>query len=637
MADQTTPYGAWPSPISAASLVGGTPAVGEVCADGADLWWSEQRPSESGRTALVKRSANGSLAEPLGADVNVRTRVHEYGGGAWYVQDGVLFYVEFADQRLRKLEPGTEPLLLTAEPEVPGGDRYADGRLSPDGSWFVCIRERHSADGAEPTNEIVAVATDGSGDVRALVSGPDFVAAPRFSPDGQSLAWLQWDHPHMPWDGTELWLATWTGDAVAGAERVAGGDSEWIFQPVWHPDGRLCFVSDANGWSTINAVDAAGDVEALRRFDAAEVAVPQWVFGQSRYGFVGDTLAWAATSEGRDGLQIGDSVYSGPHTEFGNLAPFDGGLVSVAGSHLREPDIIHIIAADERLDTVVIRRGRDLGIDDGFLEPPRAITFPTSGGATARALFYGPANPDATPPADELPPLLVLAHGGPTAAARRQLQPALRYWTSRGFAVVDVDYRGSTGHGREYRRALNGQWGLADVDDCVAATEWLVGQGLVDGDRLAIRGGSAGGFTVLSALAFHDNFAVGASRYGVADLAILAQDTHKFESRYLDTMVGPYPEAQHEYRARSPLFHAAGISCPVILLQGLDDKVVPPNQAEAMLEPLAAKGIRHEYLPLEGEGHGFRKAESIVAALQAELDFFGEVLGFRPASDLPES
>jgi dipeptidyl aminopeptidase/acylaminoacyl peptidase len=614
--------------------------VGEVRVDGSELWWSEQRPAEGGRTALVKRSADGSLTEPLGSDSNIRTRVHEYGGGAWWVAEGALYYSDFADQRLSILRPGAEPMHLTAEPALAAGDRFADGRPTPDGAHFICVRERHHVDGSEPDNEIVAVATDGSLSVEVLVSGPDFVAAPRVSPDGRHLTWIAWNHPDMPWDSTELWLADWRQGRVHQPQRVAGGipaHPEWIFQPTWHPDGRLCYVTDANGWSEIRALEPGepSSRSVLRSFVGSEVAIPQWVFGQSRFGFVGEQLAWAESAAGIDSLQIGGDTYTGEHSEFGNLEPWRDGLITVAGSHRREPDIVFLRPARANLEVELIRRGGELGIDPGFLEPPRRITFATTGDATAHGAFYPPANPEVDAPEDEQPPLLVLAHGGPTGAARRQLQPAIRFWTSRGFAVVDVDYRGSTGYGREYRQALNGQWGLADVDDCIAATRWLRDQGLVDGSRLAIRGGSAGGFTVLCALAFHTDFAVGASRYGVADLAILAADTHKFEARYLDSLVGRYPEDRALYEQRSPLFHADQISCPVILLQGLDDRVVPPNQAEAMLEPLAARGIRHEYVPFEGEGHGFRKAESIVDALEAELRFFGEVLGFAPAANQP--
>ena len=649
------PFGEWPSPVTAACLVQGAAGISEVIADPVCpwvLWWAENRPDEGGRTAVMRRDLRGGESQEVTPpDANVRTRVHEYGGGSWWPHDGWLYYVEFADQRLRRIDqPGAKPLLLTAEPPEPGAWRYADGRVTLDGRWSVCVHERHGT-GGEPANELVAVATDGSQRVVPLWSGSDFVMTPRVSPDGSMLAWISWDHPNMPWDATRLHVHE-LGDAELGAEVQVlgrGGDNS-LCEPGWDPgaagaEPRLMVCSDHADWWGLYEVsldDGAMLPVVVGDFD---VATPPWVFGMQRWAAAGGTVAAVAGMPAGDQIMVDGSAVRLIDSSMSSLtiarnAPDGAAVLAYAGAGYRhEPEVAVVrIDRDGRAGRNAVRTARELGLGAGLLIEPEAITFPTGGdvSAVAHALYYPPANPACAGPAADRPPLLVTAHGGPTAAARRQLQLGVVFWTSRGIAVVDVDYRGSTGYGRSYRRALDGAWGVADVEDCVAAARFLADRGDVDPQRLIIRGGSAGGFTVLAALAIHDTFAAGASRYGIADLEALAADTHKFESRYLDRLVGPYPEARDVYVARSPIHHLDGFDAPMIVLQGDEDEIVPSAQAEMIVEALEAKGVPVAYLLFEGEQHGFRSADNIVAALEAELAFFGRVLGFTPADRLPD-
>ena len=668
------PYGEWPSSVAAASLVQGAAGISEVIADPVQPWllyWAESRPDEGGRTAVMRCDLRSNDTEEVTPDnANVRTRVHEYGGGAWWPHDGSLYYVEFADQRLRRLDaPGADPVLLTAEPPEPRAWRYADGRLTPDGRWCVCVRERHDT-GAEPANELVAVAADGSHRVELLWTGGDFVMAPRVSGDGSLLAWISWDHPNMGWDATRLHVHE-LGDGELGREvLVLGRDGDRsLCEPGWALGGsdaaaRLLVCSDHDDWWGLYEVDLGSGALQPMVTGEFDVATPPWVFGMQRWAAAGSLVAAAAGRPGGDELvvldaastdseesRVGDPMGSAGHRRHVIMAdssissltiardtPGSAPLVAYAGAgwvHEAEVSAVRV-DHDGRPHGRTVRPARELGPDTPLVVP-EAITFPTgpAGEAVAHAIYYPPTNPACSGPPGELPPLLVMAHGGPTAAARRQVQLGVIYWTSRGIAVVDVDYRGSTGYGRRYRQALNGSWGVADVEDCVAAAEFLADRGDVDPQRLMIRGGSAGGFTVLAALAFHDTFAAGASRYGIADLEALAADTHKFESRYLDRLVGPYPEARDTYRARSPIHHLDGFDAPMIVLQGVEDEIVPPAQSEMIVEALKAKGVPVAYLLFEGEQHGFRNADNIVAALEAELAFFGRILDFTPADDLP--
>jgi dipeptidyl aminopeptidase/acylaminoacyl peptidase len=643
----TSRYGEWSSPITAELVIRSAAAIGDVQVDPVtgSVWWSESRPDEGGRITLV-RLATGGTTEVLDAPWSARTRVHEYGGGAWWIHGDTVWFAGWSDQRVYRLGPdGGEPVAVTPEPPIPCGWRYADGVVTPDGGWIVCVRESHcSTDGTpldEARNEIVAFRADEPSEPVVLVSGSDFVAAPRLDSDGSRLAWLVWDHPRMPWDGTELWAAEVIWDDtlphLVQPTFQAGGPDESLVQPEWTPGGDLLVVSDRDEWWNLYRVLGDGMVDPIAPVHG-EVATPLWVFGQSRYARLDDgRIAMAVTRDGIDRLMVLDGTelheVIAPVTSVSALRAVPGGIVALAASFDAEPAVVRIGLGDETAVTA-LRPPRDLGLDSSWFSTPEPISYATSGGRTAHGLFYPPTNPDHRAPDDELPPLLVLIHGGPTSAARPQLQLSTQFWTSRGFGVVDVNYGGSTGYGRTYRRQLDGQWGIVDVDDCVAAAEYLVAAGKADPARLLIRGGSAGGFTTLSALARRDTFAAGASAYGVADLDALAHDTHKFEARYLDGLVGPLPEAAETYRERSPIHHLDGFDRPLIVFQGLEDQIVPPNQSEAIVAALEAKGVPVAYVAFEGEQHGFRRAENIRRVLEAELWFYGDVLGFSPADDI---
>ena len=629
------PYGSWRSPIGADLVASAFVGLGQPAIDGDDVYWTEMRPEEGGRTVIVRRTADGRSSDVTPAPFNVRTRVHEYGGGAYTVSDGVVYFSNFADQRLYQQTPGGPPRALTPELDL----RYADGVVDRTRGRLVCVREDHTA-GGEPVNTIVSIdiSEGGAGDI--LASGHDFYSSPRVSPDGTTLAWLSWDHPNMPWDGTELWVGELRGDGTVGTPTlVAGGRDESVFQPEWSPDGRLYFVSDRTGWW--NIYRWAGGRDEPVTLEEAEFGVPQWAFGMRTYGFVSErriVCAYNRTGRWRvadlDTETLALRTVPTPFTELtrAGMCVSPDRVVFGAGSPTMPDSLMcHEPASGE---TLPLRRSFEAAIGREYLSGPESIEFDTEDGLTAHGSYYAPRNRDHAAPRDELPPLLVISHGGPTGAASTSLDLRIQYWTSRGFAVLDVDYGGSTGYGTAYRRRLNGRWGVVDVDDCVNGAIHLVSQGLVDGERLIVRGGSAGGYTTLSALTFRDVFKAGASHYGVSDLESLATDTHKFESRYLDTLVGPYPERRDLYLERSPVHHTDRLSCPVVLLQGLEDEVVPPSQAEMMVEALRAKGLPVAYVPFEGEQHGFRRAENVKRALEAELYFYSRVFRFEPADPI---
>lgn len=629
------PYGSWTSPIRIDDVVGDVIGLGEPWVDGDDTYWLEGRPAEGGRRVLVRCAIDGSIADVTPPPFNVRTRVHEYGGGSYVVAGGVVVFSNFADGRLYRMDPGAEaPVAITPE----GPWRYTDLRPDPARRRFVAVREEHGTDG-QPVAAIVGVPLDGHEPPTVLVSGPDFLAAPRLAPGGNLLAWLEWDHPDMPWDASRLRIASIASDGLLGEPvLVAGGPDESIAQPEWSPEGVIHFVSDRTGWWNIYRLLDGPTLDPVAPVEA-EFADPAWVFGRSSYAFMPDgSIAAVARHDGRDHLvqiRLDDLVgeIDVPYTEFEGLVAGRPGIVTVAGSPA-EPTVVARFDPATLAVAGVLRRASGLVLDPALLSVPETIHFPTTGGRTAHALYHRPRNPRFIGPADERPPLVVMTHGGPTSNTSTALDLATELLTSRGIAVVDVDYGGSTGYGRGYRRQLDGTWGVVDVDDCVAAAEYLVSRNEVDPRRLAIEGGSAGGYTTLAALAFRDTFAAGVSRFGVGDLETMTRDTHKFESRYLDLLVGPYPEAAATYRERSPVHFLDRISCPVLVMQGLDDMIVPPSQAEAIVEALAANGIPHAYLAFEGEGHGFRGATAIRRSLEAELSFLGQVFGFTPADDI---
>lgn len=649
----TVAYGTWPSPIDATALVGGASSPTDVWAWNGFTWWSQARPAEQGRITLMRRDPDGTVTELLDEQFGARTRVNEYGGGAWTVvpagsHAGAVVFCNWSDQRLYRLDrDGPAPVPLTAEPALRHGLRYADMRVTPDGTSVIAVRERHEdAAGLElpaAIHELVRVPlTDSAEAVQVLTDEADFVSSPRISPDGRELVWIAWDHPHMPWDSTRM-LRGQLGDELTNIEMVAGGDDESLMQPDWTPAGRLLVVSDRrDGWWALHeAVD--NQLHPLHQ-DDAEVGLPPWVFGGSHHAADLHNRLWIVIPD-LAGAQLRrvdpdgtTAIFTTTALTLGALRADGDRLVALATYADRTPQVVEIdISGDMPGPVQVLLDGAPTPA--GPVSQAQHLTFASAEGRQGHALLYLPAgavagDPLTAPPGD-LPPALVHIHGGPTAAARPSYSLANQYWTSRGFAVLDVDYAGSTGYGRAYRRLLDGAWGIADVQDAIAAVTYAVDAGLVDGSRVAISGGSAGGFTVLRALATSSVFSAGASYYGVTDLAALVRDTHKFEARYLDGLIGPYPARADIYRERSPLSQIDQIRAPMIVLQGLLDRVVPVEQAQALVDALAANQVPHVYLTFPDEAHGFRAAQAVVTAQESELAFYRRVWGLTQDDDRP--
>ena len=636
----TAPYGSWASPITTdlvASEGGVSFAYLDISEEG--VYWTESRPQESGRSALVFRPHGGEPTDVVPSEFNVRTRVHEYGGGAWFRHGRVAFCSSFDDSRLYRIEePGAEPRPITPEPSEPHALRYADGRVFAGGHLIVCVRELHGE--GEPVNELVVLPADGSSEPKVIATGRDFYAAPRPSPDGSSLAWLAWDHPHMPFEGTDLCVADLASDgSLSNGRRVAGSEQESIFQPEWSSDGLLYFVSDRTGWSNLY-VERDGEVHPLTS-EEAELGYPQWVFDLSRYAFLADgRIACIFTRAAIDSLELFDpqsgnlELLDLPYTTYSSPSLQSHGtrLVFPASTPI---DAAAVIELDlDSGDRKILRRSTEVKLDERYISVAQPVDFPGADGLNSHGFYYAPANSDFSGPDDELPPLVVFVHGGPTAHVSPSLDLQVQLFTSRGIAVVDLNYGGSTGYGREYQDRLRGRWGEIDVEDSAAAARYLGDRGDIDLARVQITGGSAGGYTTLMALAVRDEFASGVSYYGVADLVTFHEDTHKFESHYDEYLVGPWPDAIDLYRDRSPVVHADSISDPLLLLQGLDDKVVPPSQAEVIVDALKRRGIPYAYIAFAGEGHGFRKAENIKRASEAHLSFLAQVSGFAPADEI---
>jgi dipeptidyl aminopeptidase/acylaminoacyl peptidase len=632
---KTAPFGSWKSPITSDLIVKESIALSQVRTDGPDIYWVELRPSEGGRQVVVRRTPDGKSEDVTPREMNVRTRVHEYGGGEYLVHDGQIFFSNFADQQLYRAANGSAQIITTTSGrEAPDATRYADPIFDGKRNRLICVREDHTQ-GGEAVNTLVAVslAKQDSGDV--IASGADFYSNPQISPDGSKLAWLEWNHPNMPWDGCELWTADFdSGGYISNKQFVAGGKHESIFQPQWSPDGTLYFVSDRSGWWNIYRVTSDG-TECVYQMEA-EFGVPQWIFGLSTYAFESpDRIVCTFAKRGIWKLATIDThtntlePLNTSYTEISFVCAMPGRAVFRAGTATNPFSIIELDLKTGK--TNVLRSANTLEIAPGYISVAEAIEFPTEAGLTAHGFYYRPSNVDFADAKNERPPLLVKSHGGPTSAAIAVLSLGIQYWTSRGIGVLDVNYGGSTGYGTEYRRRLNGEWGIVDVDDCINGAKFLARRGDVDENRLMIDGGSAGGYTTLCALTFRHDFKAGASHYGVSDLEALELETHKFESHYSDTLIGPYPERRDLYIERSPIHFADQLSCPVIFFQGLEDKIVLPNQAEKMVEALRKKKVPVAYVAFAGEQHGFRRAENIKRALDGELYFYSRVFGFELA------
>lgn len=621
----TAPFGRWESPVTADLVAGQTIGLGALQADGDTLFWLEARPAEAGRSVLVRRMPDGGIADLTPPPFNVASRVHEYGGGAYTVRDGRVAFSDKHDDAVWLIEDGAEPRRIAAVP----GCRYADFRFDPSGRHLYCVRE----DARDPAREAIAAivafdlrdaAAPEANAGRVLVSGPDFLSSPRPSPDGTRLAWIAWDHPDMPWDATRLYEASLRDGRIDAPRLVAGGARESIVQPDWSPDGVLHACSDRDGWWNLYRAQPDG-LEAVCPM-RSEIGLPHWVFGQRSYGFAPDgTVVAARIDEGRTepvAIRAGRPEVLPYGLVADALLILPQGVAFLATPPDAPPELRLVRPGGE---AQTLRRAGPATLAAGDVSVAETIRFPTDDGHLGHAFLYAPASSRFAGPEDERPPLIVISHGGPTGMSGPGFSPRVQWWTSRGYAVLDVNYGGSTGFGREYRARLDGRWGVVDVADCVAAARHVIAAGRVDGARTAIRGGSAGGFTTLAALTGSDLFRAGASHYGVADLMLLAGDTHKFESRYLDRLVGPLPESEALYRRRSPIEAVDRLSCPVIFFQGLDDKVVPPNQARAMAAAMAARGLYAPLHEFEGEGHGFRRAETVRRVLDLETAFYERV------------
>jgi len=629
---RTVPYGSWASPVTSGSLSSDRVVLDQPLVSAGRCLWLEGRPSEGGRVVLV---ADGRDVTP--PPFNVRSRVHEYGGGAYTVDGDTVLFVDFADQRVHRvdLSGSAQPVAIT--PPSDATVRYGDLRVDRDRGTVWCVREDHRR-GGEPVNEIVRLELDGPNEDfgTVAVTGPDFVMAPRLSPDGRTLAWVQWDHPSMPWDSTQLWTAdVGAGGVLTEAVLVAGGDGVAVTEPRWAPDGRLVFLSDETGWANPYAVPpGGGNPSPLLRVER-ELGWPQWVLDRPSYAVAADgslVVTWFEDGFGRLGRTTAD----------GRLEPLD--VEGTAFDHVRAEGAT-VVALTHRADrpravlrvdlgsgaVEVVAEESQVSLPQGLVSRPEAVSWTNGAGEQVHGILYPPANAGVAAPAGTLPPLLVRTHGGPTSMTAPAFGLDTVFWTSRGIAVLDVNYGGSTGYGRAYRERLRGSWGLVDVDDCASGALAMAEQGRVDGTKLGIRGGSAGGFTTLAALTNTEVFAAGASHFGVSDLEALARDTHKFESRYLDSLVAPYPEGRDTYVERSPIHHVDSLSAPMILFQGLEDRVVPPSQAREMASAIRAKGLPVALLEFEGEGHGFRAAATVTTVHDAESWFYAKVFGYEPA------
>lgn len=631
---RVAPYGGWRSPITPGLVVEARTLLGQVTVSGADTYWIEERPSEDGRAVVVRRAAGGRAVDLLPPPWEARSAVFGYGGGAFFVDGETLFFVNAADQRLYRQEAGGAPRPIT--PAAPM--RYADCALDRPRGRALCVREDRRTEGAAVVT-VVAVALDGGADPRVLVSGNDYYGAPRPSPDGKRLAWLTWNRPDMPWDAAELWTAPVAADGtLAAAERVAGGASESALEPRWSPDGVLYFVSDRTNWWNLYRL-WKGAVEPVAPM-SAECGRAAWTLGGSSFAFESpDRLVAACVKDGRwrlfslDTRSLAIAPLATPYTDIAEVRAAPGRAVVRAGSPAEPWSVVEIdLASGER---EILRRESGVAVSEGYLSAPEVVEFPTDGGQRGHGRFYRPRSLEFVGPLEEKPPLVVMTHAGPARAGSSALDLEVQYFTSRGFAVLLVDAGGSTGWGRAYRGRIYGAWGVADVADCVAGARYLARRDEVDPRRLIFRGKGLGGTTALAALVFGRGFHAGAVYHAVADLEKLPRDEHALDARWMERLVGPYPAERERWWKRSPIHYIDAATSPMIVLQGLDDTVVPPAQAERLVQALTDAKVPVAYVPFAGEGHGFRQPASIARALDAELSFYAQLFGIELLDDVP--
>lgn len=658
------PYGTWPSEITSDMIVSDSVSIDEPRMTADAIYYIERRPQQSGRCVIVRTE----LAELVDSDsseatrsvktdmipepYSVRSRVHEYGGGSYCVAGDIIYFVNDQDQDIYRADRGRIERLTTAP-----DSRFADMIYDPNLHRLIAVREQHDHD--QVINSLVSIDSE-DGSVDTLQQGYDFYASPRLNPSADRLCWQSWNHPNMPWDGNALWMATIDHQGLTEQPvHIAGSDRISVFQPRWSDDDTLFYVSDESGWWHLyrqpvtrgtHHADGMAHAEQLTSGEK-EFAQPQWVFGQSNYVFVDrDTIICHFQSKGASSLaklslkkrpELSDLIT--PWQEFDAITSnyeqtrAASPVAFIAASGRSFPQLIYgelTIENTEHLTTTCIKQTSELSIDSGNLSPPHTIAFNNRHRQSVYANYYPPINAHYLGADDEKPPLIVICHGGPTGQSGIALDPKKQFWTSRGFALLDVNYSGSTGYGRAYRSRLDSRWGLLDVEDCCDAAGYAVQQGLADKDKLIIRGSSAGGYTVLAALTYHDVFSAGASYYGISELCSLAADTHKFEARYLDRLVGPYPESIERYQQRSPINHSQRLDCPVIFFQGREDKVVPISQAEKMFEALDNKGVTVAAQYFDGEQHGFRKADTITQCLENELSFYQLIFGLKVKNEI---
>jgi dipeptidyl aminopeptidase/acylaminoacyl peptidase len=627
LSTRISPYGSWKSPITGDIVASGNVGLGQIEIENKDVYWSEMRPSEKGRCVIVKHSPVEGTIDINPSPFNARTRVHEYGGGSYKIIKNEVFFTNFADQRIYRMKPVENPKPITLETEL----RHADFEFDSTRDRLICVREDHTEKSREAVNTIVSMNLEGK-NFKTLVQGNGFYSSPRISPKGKYLAWLTWNHPHMPWNKTQLWIGKLSQDgSIEEQIQINKNITESIVQPLWSPDSILYFVSDRNNWWNIYCWKD-GEVKNVCSKEA-EFAEPPWIFAQSNYDFESENrIICSFNQKGRWHIahlntETGKlKVIETPYTYISSLHTKNDYAFFIGGSPREATSIVRMNLKTP--NTEVLKRSSKITVDSGYLSQPKPIEFPTEKGLTAYGIYYRPRNKDFTAPSGSLPPLLISVHGGPTAAASTTLSLKIQFWTSRGFAVVEVNYGGSTGYGREYRERLRGQWGVVDLNDSVNAAKYMVELGEVDEEKLAISGGSSGGYTTINSLTFRDIFKAGASYYGISDLETFVKETHKFESRYLEYLVGPYPEKKDLYYQRSAINFLDQLDVPIILFQGLDDKIVPPNQAELIFEALKNRGRPVAYLAFEGEQHGFKQAKNIKRSLEAELFFYSQIFGF---------